>query len=64
MVTAWTKETDAAKKHDLIEKIQARGYVSVPYIPYGQFFQPIAYRSNIKGVLDSGQPVYWNIEKQ
>ena len=48
----------------MVEKIQARGYVSVPYIPYGQFFQPIAFRSNIKGVLVSGQPVYWNIEKQ
>ena len=63
-ITAWSRETDRAKQHQLIEKIQARAYVSVPYIPYGQFFQPIAFRSNIKGVLESGQPVYWNIEKQ
>ena len=64
LVTAWTRESDPAKQHDLVQKIQARGYVSVPYVPYGQFFQPIAFRSNIKGVLESGQPVYWNIEKQ
>lgn len=64
LVAAWTGENDADRKPGMVEKIQARGYVSVPYIPYGQFFQPIAFRSNIKGVLVSGQPVYWNIEKQ
>ena len=64
MITAWSMESDPAKRYEWVEKIQARGYVSVPYIPYGQFFQPVAFRSNIKGVLESGMPVYWNIEKQ
>jgi peptide/nickel transport system substrate-binding protein len=36
----------------------------VPYVPYGQFFQPVAFRANVTGVLESGMPVYWNIDKQ
>jgi peptide/nickel transport system substrate-binding protein len=35
----------------------------VPYVPFGQFFQPIAFRKTVRGVLAAGQPVYWNIEK-
>ena len=27
-------------------------------------FQPIAIRSNVKGVVDSCNPVFWNIEKR
>jgi peptide/nickel transport system substrate-binding protein len=34
-----------------------------PYIPLGEFDAPIAYRSNLRGVLDSPVITYWNIEK-
>jgi hypothetical protein len=30
----------------------------------GQFFQSIAYRKNVTGMLEAGMPVYWNIEKK
>ena len=63
MVDAWTREPDAAKRHAMIPAIQEEAYTSIPYIPLGQFTQPIAFRSNIKGVLVAGVPVYWNIEK-
>ncbi len=61
--TAWAHEPDRAKRHAMIDAIQARAYVSVPYVPFGQFFQPVAFRNNVKGVLVAGQPVYWNIDK-
>ena len=64
LVTRWTREFDRAKRHAMIAGIQARAYESVPYVPIGQFFQPIAFRKNVTGVLASGQPVYWNIDKQ
>lgn len=63
MTARWAREPDRAKRHAMIADIQRRAYVSVPYVPFGQFFQPIAFRSNVKGVLVAGQPVYWNIEK-
>ena len=64
MIEAWSREPDRAKRRAMIDDIQRRGFVSVPYVPLGQFFQPIAFRANIKGVVESGVPVYWNIEKQ
>lgn len=63
MLSAWAREPDRARRHAAIEAIQRRAYVSVPYVPFGQFFQPVAFRKNVTGVLKSGQPVYWNIDK-
>jgi peptide/nickel transport system substrate-binding protein len=64
LVDDWAKEPDPAKRHAMIDAIQDRAYVSVPYVNVGQYVQPIAFRANIKGVVEAGVPVYWNIEKQ
>jgi len=63
MTAAWAREPDRAKRHAMIEGIQRRAYASVPYVPFGQFFQPVAFRKTVTGVLAAGQPVYWNIDK-
>jgi peptide/nickel transport system substrate-binding protein len=63
LVDAWAREPDRAKRHTMIDGIQEEAFASVPYVNLGQFTQPIAFRSNIKGVLVAGVPVYWNIEK-
>jgi peptide/nickel transport system substrate-binding protein len=64
LVDTWAKESDATKRHAMIDAIQERAYLSVPYVNAGQYVQPIAFRANLKGVLEAGVPVYWNIEKQ
>jgi len=48
----------------MIDGIQSQAYISVPYVSMGQYFQPIAFRANLHGVLVAGVPVYWNIEKK
>jgi peptide/nickel transport system substrate-binding protein len=64
MIATWAQEPDRAKRHGMIDAIQTRGYQSVPYVPAGQYFQPIAFRKNVTGMLNAGMPVYWNIDKQ
>ena len=64
LVNGWMREPDAAKRRGLIEGIQTRAYESVPYVSLGQYFQPIAFRKNVTGVLNAPMPVYWNIEKK
>ena len=64
LVDTWTRTMDPKARRAIIEEIQARAYVSLPYIPVGQFFQPIAFRKNVTGVLEAALPVYWNIEKK
>ncbi len=64
LVGVWMRETDASKHKAEIEAIQARAFESLPYVPFGQFFQPIAFRKTLTGVLEAPLPVYWNIEKK
>ncbi|MBI5446746.1 MAG: ABC transporter substrate-binding protein [Deltaproteobacteria bacterium] len=60
---AWAKESDPAKRKKLTDTIQKRAYEMVPYVNFGQFFQPMAYRTNLKGLINIGVPVLWNVEK-
>jgi hypothetical protein len=32
-------------------------------VNFGQFFWPMAYRANLKGLIATGIPVMWNVEK-
>ena len=64
LVEEWSLEGDREKRKMILEKMHKRAYETLPYISWGQFTQPIAFRSNIKGVMAAGFPVYWNIEKQ
>jgi peptide/nickel transport system substrate-binding protein len=59
---AFSEESDPAKQKVIATKLQARAYEVVPYVNYGQWFQPVAYRSSLKGVLISPVPFFWNIE--
>ena len=34
----------------------------VPYVPAGQYFQPVAYRKSLTGMLN-GVPVFTNLRK-
>ncbi len=59
---AWARESDSAKKKALIDELQARLFEVVPFANYGQWFQPMAWRKGLKGVLVSPVPFFWNIE--
>ena len=61
---AWAREGDLAKRKKITDAIQKRAYETVPYVNFGQFFWPMAYRSNLKGLINTGIPVMWNVEKQ
>ena len=63
LVGKWIREPEPVQRKALIDQIQLRAYESVPYVPFGQFFQPVAFRKNVTGVVEAGQPVYWNIDK-
>jgi peptide/nickel transport system substrate-binding protein len=46
-----------------VQALEARLNEVAPYVPVGEFIAPVAYRSNLKGVLSSPVITYWNIEK-
>jgi peptide/nickel transport system substrate-binding protein len=44
--------------------MQKQMFEDVPYIPLGQFFQPLAHRRSITGVMQPGGiPVFWNVRR-
>ena len=53
----------AADRAAILEQLQRRLAVVNPYRLLGQAKQPVAYRANIHGVLDSPIVTYWNINK-
>jgi peptide/nickel transport system substrate-binding protein len=52
------------QQKQIVDRLQARFYEVVPYVPVGQFLSPVAYRKNLSGILDTVRLVLWNIEKK
>lgn len=61
--TQFAREPDANKREKLAHDIQALALEEVTYVPLGLFYQPVAYRSNIKGLVPCPIPVFWNATK-
>ncbi|UCH49027.1 MAG: ABC transporter substrate-binding protein, partial [Betaproteobacteria bacterium] len=61
---AYARAQSAKKKAQIVEALQTRLFEVVPYVNYGQWFQPMAWRANLSGVLVSPVPFFWNIEKR
>ncbi|MBV9014049.1 MAG: ABC transporter substrate-binding protein, partial [Alphaproteobacteria bacterium] len=60
----WFQATDDAKRRELADKIQARAFDFVTFIPTGQYRARSAYRKDLAGRLDAPIPLLWNIEKR
>ena len=60
---AFSRAAAADEKKKIIEELQTRLFEVVPYVNYGQWFQPMAWRKNLSGVVVSPVPFFWNIEK-
>ena len=55
---------DADQRKAAIEAIQKRYFEEAPYAYAGQYFQPMAYRTDrLKGLVGLVSPVYWNAQK-
>ncbi len=60
----WARAPDLAARRVVGEKLQRRALEVVHFVPLGQFFQPVAFRANVTGMLETAIPVLWNIEKK
>jgi peptide/nickel transport system substrate-binding protein len=61
---AYGRELDPAKRKEIAEQIQLEAVKLVPIVLLGQFFQPVAYRTNLVGMLEVPVPVMWNVDKK
>ena len=55
---------DDATRRALAEQVQARAFEIVTHATYGQWFNPVAYRDNLRGLIRSPVQFFWNVEKR
>ena len=60
---AFAKETDPAKQTELAHQIQARALEVGTHAYVGQWYQPIAHRDTVSGLLHGPAPFFWNVSK-
>lgn len=61
---AWFEAPDLPAQQRIAADLQRQMFEDVPYIPLGQFFQPLAHRRNLTGVMQPGGiPVFWNVRR-
>jgi peptide/nickel transport system substrate-binding protein len=60
----FARETNPAKQKAIAEAVQVRLTQYPTHIPLGQWFQPIAARTGVDGILVAPVPVFWNVTKK
>ncbi len=63
LLEAFLAESDPARQRALAAQLQAMAHEHVSVVILGQFASPGAYRASLRGLLDVGFPVLWNIER-
>ena len=61
LTTDWVRATDQARRKQLADEVQKVALSEVTYVPWGEWFQPTAFRKNVQSVLKFGAPVFWNV---
>jgi peptide/nickel transport system substrate-binding protein len=57
----FARETDPAKQKAIAEAVQVQATKMTSHINLGQWYQPIATRRSLSGVLSAPVPVFWNV---
>ena len=60
LIAAWLRETDQPKRKRIADDIQRVAFDEVPYVPWGEWVNPTAFRNNVHGVLKFTAPLFWN----
>jgi peptide/nickel transport system substrate-binding protein len=58
----FARETDPAKQKAIAEAVQVRATEMTSHIHLGQWYQPMAMRKNVDGVMKAPVPVFWNVK--
>jgi peptide/nickel transport system substrate-binding protein len=62
LATDWVRATDQPKRKQLADEVQKVALSEVPYVPWGEWVQPMAIRKNVRDVLKFGAPLFWNVK--
>ena len=63
LIQQFEAESDVGKRKALAGQMQIIAYENVNFPIIGQFSAPAVWRSSLKGVVDFGFPIMWNLER-
>jgi peptide/nickel transport system substrate-binding protein len=61
LITDWVRATDQTRRKQIADEIQRVAFTEVPYVPWGEWFLPMAFRKSVQGVLKFTAPLFWNV---
>lgn len=59
----FTRAATVDERRKIAAEIQAISYDLVPSLMWGQFTIPAGYRSELKGLIESSYPMFWEVER-
>ncbi len=59
----WLDTSDVAAQQAIARQIQEQAFVSLPFIPLGQWSIPAAYSDKLTGVIHSPFTLFWNVKR-
>jgi len=61
---SWAFETSPKKQMDIVVALQKRAYDYVPYVPFGQWQAPFAFRKELKDMMVTPSVTFWRVSKE
>jgi peptide/nickel transport system substrate-binding protein len=62
LVSDWVRASDETRRKQLADEVQKIALSEVTYVPWGEWFQPTAFRKNVRDVLKFVAPIFWNVK--
>ena len=63
LLKAFTRAGTAEERKRIATEIQVAAYELTPSIMWGQFTIPAGYRSDLKGLIQSSYPMFWEVDR-
>ena len=63
LIKAFTQATTLDERKRIAADIQVAAYDLTPSVMWGQFTIPVGYRSDLKGLIQSDYPMFWEVDR-
>ena len=63
LLKSLTQATTLEERRKIAAEIQAAAYALTPSVMWGQFTIPAGYRSDLKGLIQSSYPMFWEVDR-
>ena len=64
LIEAYAEAGDADAQREALSRLSEQLFAVLPYINFGQWSAPVAYRQGVSGLLTSPIPTYWSVSKE